>query len=82
VVNTIRHAVEQTGVSEIHALVGGTHLAFCSSVQMENTIKSLREYEIRKICAGHCTGFPASARLLKEFPGTFHYAQVGYTLEI
>jgi 7,8-dihydropterin-6-yl-methyl-4-(beta-D-ribofuranosyl)aminobenzene 5'-phosphate synthase len=82
VVNTIRHAVEQTGVSEIDALLGGTHLAFCSSVQMENTIKSLREYEIRKICAGHCTGFPASARLLKEFPGTFHYAQVGYTLEI
>ncbi len=82
IINTIRYAMEQTGISEIHALVGGTHLGFCTASQMENTIKSLRGYGIRKICGSHCTGFAASARLSKEFPGLFHYAQVGYTLEI
>ncbi|HET6419428.1 MAG TPA: MBL fold metallo-hydrolase [Geobacteraceae bacterium] len=81
-VNTIRHAMEQTGISEIHALIGGTHLGFCPPAQTEETIKALREYRIRKICGSHCTGFSASARLTNEFPGVFQYAQVGYTLEL
>jgi 7,8-dihydropterin-6-yl-methyl-4-(beta-D-ribofuranosyl)aminobenzene 5'-phosphate synthase len=82
VANTLRHAVEQTGIGEINALIGGTHLNFCGAEQLEKTIASLRDYRIRKICAGHCTGFAASARLLKEFPGAFHPLQVGYTLEL
>lgn len=82
IVNTVAHAIEQTGVSDIHALVGGTHLGFCSANQVEHTIKSLREYGVRKICACHCTGFAASVRLAKEFPGIFHNGQVGYTLEV
>lgn len=81
-VNTIDHAMEQTGISEIHALIGGTHLGFCPPVQLEETVKALRSYRIRKICGSHCTGFATSARLLNEFPGLFHHAQVGYTLEI
>jgi 7,8-dihydropterin-6-yl-methyl-4-(beta-D-ribofuranosyl)aminobenzene 5'-phosphate synthase len=81
-VNTIRYAMEQTGISEIYALIGGTHLGFCPPIQMEETIKVLRKYHIRRICGSHCTGFSACARLMDEFPGIFHCAQVGYTLEI
>ena len=71
-----------TGVSEVHAIIGGTHLGFCGAPQLDETIRVLKSYDIRKICAGHCTGFAASARLLKEFPGHFQPAHVGYTLEI
>jgi 7,8-dihydropterin-6-yl-methyl-4-(beta-D-ribofuranosyl)aminobenzene 5'-phosphate synthase len=81
-INTIQYAVEQTGMSDIYALMGGTHLGYCSPGHMEDIVKYLRGYDIRKICGSHCTGFAASARLLKEFPGQFQYAQVGYTLEI
>lgn len=81
-INTIEHAREMTGVSEIHAVIGGTHLGFCGAAQLDETVRALKSYGIRKICAGHCTGFAAAARLAKEFPGHFHPAQVGYTLEI
>jgi 7,8-dihydropterin-6-yl-methyl-4-(beta-D-ribofuranosyl)aminobenzene 5'-phosphate synthase len=81
-INTIDYAMEKTGVAKVHALIGGAHLGFCDVSQMESTIKALRGYDIRRICGSHCTGFAASARLHAEFPGRFHPAQVGYTLEV
>jgi 7,8-dihydropterin-6-yl-methyl-4-(beta-D-ribofuranosyl)aminobenzene 5'-phosphate synthase len=80
-VNTIELAREKTGVDDVYAVIGGCHLAFSSQAQIEGTIKALRRYRIRKICAGHCTGFDPAARLAKEFPGAFRPAHVGYTLE-
>ena len=81
VVNTVEHALQMTGVGELYGVVGGCHLAFSSREQTEQTVKALRRYGAKKICAGHCTGFDASARLAREFPGAFRPAQVGYTLE-
>jgi 7,8-dihydropterin-6-yl-methyl-4-(beta-D-ribofuranosyl)aminobenzene 5'-phosphate synthase len=81
-INTIEHARRETGVAEVHAVIGGTHLGLSGQPQLEETIRALKPYGIKKICAGHCTGFAAAARLAREFPGQFHPAQVGYTLEI
>ncbi len=81
-VNTIEHARRATGIAEVHAVIGGTHLCFCGASQLDETVRALRSYNVRRICAGHCTGFSASARLAREFPGQFHPAHVGYTLEI
>jgi 7,8-dihydropterin-6-yl-methyl-4-(beta-D-ribofuranosyl)aminobenzene 5'-phosphate synthase len=49
---------------------------------VDATVKALKQIGVRKICGSHCTGFAASARLAAEFPGAFHPAHVGYTLEI
>jgi 7,8-dihydropterin-6-yl-methyl-4-(beta-D-ribofuranosyl)aminobenzene 5'-phosphate synthase len=81
-INTIEHARRETGVTEVYAVIGGTHLGFCGPEQLEETIRALQSYNIKKICAGHCTGFAASARLMREFPGKFQPAHVGYSLEI
>lgn len=81
-VNTVEHARERTGVAEVYGIIGGTHLGFCFPGQLEETVKALKRMGVRKICPGHCTGFAAAARLAREFPGEFHPAQVGYTLEI
>lgn len=81
-VNTIEWAIAQTGISEIHAVIGGTHLGFCQATQLDETVKALRSYNVRKILGSHCTGFHAAARLMQEFPGRFHPAHVGYTLEV
>jgi 7,8-dihydropterin-6-yl-methyl-4-(beta-D-ribofuranosyl)aminobenzene 5'-phosphate synthase len=81
VVNTVEHARLGTGVSEIYAVIGGCHLAFSSQPQIEATVQALARYGVKKICAGHCTGFDAAARLAREFPGAFRPAHVGYTLE-
>jgi 7,8-dihydropterin-6-yl-methyl-4-(beta-D-ribofuranosyl)aminobenzene 5'-phosphate synthase len=80
-VNTIEHAREKSGVEKVYAVIGGTHLGFSDAARLDATVKALRGYRLQKLCAGHCTGFAASARLLKEFPGRFQPAQVGFTIE-
>ncbi len=81
-VNTLEYITLKTGRDDFYALIGGTHLAFCGKEQLRQTIAYLKRKNIRKIAAGHCTGFDASARLLRELPGVFQPASVGYTLEV
>ena len=82
VINTLDFAREKTGVDEVYGVVGGCHLAFSSQQQIDATVKALKRYGVKKICAGHCTGFHAAARLAGEFAGGFKPMQVGYVLEV
>ena len=81
-VNTVEHVAYVTGRRDIYAVIGGTHLGFCSQEQLNKTIDALRSYGIRKLAASHCTGFAASARLSREMPKEFQAATVGFTLEV
>lgn len=81
-VNTLEHIAYVTGRRDIYAIVGGTHLGFCSQDQVEQTIAAIRSLGIRKLAASHCTGFAASARLSRELPKEFQVAMVGYSLEV
>jgi 7,8-dihydropterin-6-yl-methyl-4-(beta-D-ribofuranosyl)aminobenzene 5'-phosphate synthase len=81
-VNTLEHVASVTGRRDVTAIVGGTHLGFCSQQQIEKTIAELKSRGIKKLAVSHCTGFAASARLLRELPKLFQVAMVGYTLEV
>ena len=81
-VNTVEHVAYMTGRRDIYAVVGGTHLGFCSQEQLGMTATALRTLGIKKLAASHCTGFAASARLSREMPREFQVAMVGYTIEI
>lgn len=81
-INTLEYVATKTGRRDIHAVIGGTHLGFCSAQQLDQTIQQLRQWQIRKLAVSHCTGFAAAARLKQEFPSSFQSAQVGYSLEI
>jgi 7,8-dihydropterin-6-yl-methyl-4-(beta-D-ribofuranosyl)aminobenzene 5'-phosphate synthase len=81
-INTMLHVIEQTGEERFHAVIGGTHLGFCTADQLEQTIQTLRQLKIAKLAVSHCTGFNAAARLQREFPAIFQSAHVGYTLSI
>ena len=81
-VNTLEHIAYITGRRDIHAVIGGTHLGFCSQEQLDRTIVAIKGLGIRKLVAAHCTGFAASARLSRELPREFQVATVGYSLEI
>jgi 7,8-dihydropterin-6-yl-methyl-4-(beta-D-ribofuranosyl)aminobenzene 5'-phosphate synthase len=81
-VNTLQHVAAVIGKRDFYAVVGGTHLGFCDSGQLEGSIAAIREFGIRKLAVSHCTGFAASARLAREFPKEFQLAMVGYTLEV
>jgi 7,8-dihydropterin-6-yl-methyl-4-(beta-D-ribofuranosyl)aminobenzene 5'-phosphate synthase len=80
--NTVTHIASMTGRRDVYAVIGGTHLGFCSQEQMNRTVVAVKKMGVRKIAASHCTGFVASARLSRELPREFQVAQVGYTLEI
>ncbi|NTV49587.1 MAG: MBL fold metallo-hydrolase [Geobacteraceae bacterium] len=81
-INTLEHIAKMTGRRDVYAVIGGTHLGFCGQEQLTSTIAALRNMGIKKLAASHCTGFAASARLLREFPKEFQLAMVGYTLEV
>ncbi len=81
-VNTIEHVAYMTGRRDIYAVIGGTHLGFCSQEQISKSIYALRTLGIKKLAVSHCTGFAASARLSREMPKEFQMAMVGYTLEV
>lgn len=81
-INTLEHIVSQTGRRDIYAVIGGTHLAFCSQEQQFLTMSAIRSMGIKKLVASHCTGFTASARLARELPKAFQMGMVGYTLEV
>jgi 7,8-dihydropterin-6-yl-methyl-4-(beta-D-ribofuranosyl)aminobenzene 5'-phosphate synthase len=82
VVNTVEHVAYMTGRRDVYAIIGGTHLGFCSQEQIGKTIDALKTFGIKKLAASHCTGFAAAARLSREMPKEFQNAMVGYTLEV
>lgn len=82
IINTLEHVKKRMQRDDIYAVIGGTHLGFCGAEQLNETVDRLHRYGLKKICGSHCTGFSASARIARELPGHFHFAQVGFTLEI
>ncbi len=82
IVNILNHVIEKTGKDKIYAVLGGTHLGFASEEQIENTLKIIEEYKIKKIGASHCTGLAVSAKLFNILKDKFFFASVGAVLEI
>jgi 7,8-dihydropterin-6-yl-methyl-4-(beta-D-ribofuranosyl)aminobenzene 5'-phosphate synthase len=80
-VNIIRHVTEKTGKKEIYAIIGGTHLGFCTDEQFTGTLDAFREYGVKKIGVSHCTGQANSARLFIELKERFFFGSVGAVLE-
>jgi len=80
-INTLSHVSAFMKRSDVYAVIGGTHLGFCSAEQLEQTLVELRKTGMRKLAPSHCTGFTAAARLQREFPKEFQQACVGYSLE-
>ena len=81
-INTLEHVSRKTGRKDVYAVIGGTHLGFCSREQLQQTIASLRLWNIERLAVSHCTGFNGAALVASEFPSSFRLAQVGYSIEI
>jgi len=81
-INIINHVINKTGKQNFYAILGGTHLDFLTSEQLEESTKFLKRIEIEKIGVSHCTGMKAACRLLQEFGDRYFYGCVGSVLEI
>ena len=81
-INNIEQAKKITGEKRVYGVIGGTHLIAADKVQLEETVKALKEYDIQKIGVSHCTGPKASSRLGAEFGEKFFYNNAGSVIEI
>ncbi|MFH1491375.1 MAG: MBL fold metallo-hydrolase [Pseudomonadota bacterium] len=80
IINIIHHAIKMTGVEDIVAVIGGTHLGFSEEIQLEKTIQALRSFRIGSLIPSHCTGIPVLTRLAAEFEH-FQFSFVGKSFE-
>jgi 7,8-dihydropterin-6-yl-methyl-4-(beta-D-ribofuranosyl)aminobenzene 5'-phosphate synthase len=62
-VNILEHATHITGTPEIHAAIGGFHLAQASDVTLDWTAKKLVNFGVDNIVGAHCTGLEPVYRL-------------------
>ncbi len=81
-INTLYWAQRLTGVSPVHAVIGGSHLISASGEQMHRTIAVLKELDVRRLSLCHCTGLKAISVLAGEFGDRFVFNTVGSVIEV
>jgi 7,8-dihydropterin-6-yl-methyl-4-(beta-D-ribofuranosyl)aminobenzene 5'-phosphate synthase len=81
IVNVVNHVINQSGVETIYAIVGGTHIGFSGEVQLSESIKALKSYQIEHLIPSHCTGLDAITRIKQEFEDITQFSHVGLSIE-
>lgn len=76
-INTIYHAQEVTGVGEIYAVLGGSHLIGASEDRLWQSIAALKELGVEKLGLCHCTDLPVMSILAQEFGEGFIFVKAG-----
>lgn len=79
IVNTVTYAQAITGVSRVHAVIGGFHLARAETEELDRTITAFKQWSPALISPSHCTGFGPICRFAAEMSGAFVPGVVGVT---
>ncbi|GAI19637.1 unnamed protein product, partial [marine sediment metagenome] len=77
IINTLYHAQQLAGVTQIHMVLGGCHLISASKERIRLTISALRELGTQKLGVSHCTGLPATVIMAQEFGDKFFFNNAG-----
>ncbi len=77
IVNVCRHARATFPDIPIHAVMGGLHLSGPNEAVIPDTVEGLKEFGLKTIAAGHCTGWRAMAALANAFPDALAPTAVG-----
>ncbi len=78
VVNAIKQAQTASGITKVHAVIGGFHLAPYKEDYVREVIAAMKEMDIDHVIPLHCTGEPfyeiaraeMPAKLLRSYTGT------------
>jgi 7,8-dihydropterin-6-yl-methyl-4-(beta-D-ribofuranosyl)aminobenzene 5'-phosphate synthase len=78
IVNTLRYARKLTGIDQVHAVIGGFHLATPAFEPIIwPTVEALSELGPQVMAPAHCTGWRATHALAAAFPDAFIPGSVG-----
>jgi 7,8-dihydropterin-6-yl-methyl-4-(beta-D-ribofuranosyl)aminobenzene 5'-phosphate synthase len=80
-INTIYHAQKITGIVEIQAVIGGSHLIGASEERLWQSITALKELGVQKLGLCHCTDLPVISILSQEFGENFIFNKAGKVIE-
>jgi 7,8-dihydropterin-6-yl-methyl-4-(beta-D-ribofuranosyl)aminobenzene 5'-phosphate synthase len=81
-INTIYHARNITGVNEVQAVIGGSHLIGASAERLYSSIVALRELGVQKLGLCHCTDLPVISVLAQEFGDNFIFVKAGMHIDL
>lgn len=79
-INTLNHIRRLSGVSNIHAVIGGFHLRNADSERIGRTVSALKRLTPDAIVACHCTGENAMTVLEATFDRRFREGDAGTRL--
>jgi 7,8-dihydropterin-6-yl-methyl-4-(beta-D-ribofuranosyl)aminobenzene 5'-phosphate synthase len=79
IVGICRNATRITGVSKLHAVVGGFHLSGLPEERVTRVVDALRDLEVDHIVPQHCTGIETIATLYHRLPQQMIISSVGTT---
>ncbi|MFE2823381.1 MBL fold metallo-hydrolase [Streptomyces sp. NPDC059271] len=83
VINIVRHAQRLTGVTPLHALLGGFHLSGPAfEPVITPTVTALTRLAPRLIAPGHCTGWRAQHALAAALPDAWTTSSSGTTYQL
>lgn len=81
IVNILETLIQRTGMP-IYGIIGGTHLVEADDFRVDETIKYIREKDIKLIGVSHCTGENAIEKLKDNFKDRFLEINTGEIIEI
>ncbi len=81
IVNTVRYAMDVTGISQVHVIMGGFHLSGqLFEPIIDRTTEELKQIRPTYVVPTHCTGRKAIMAMEREMPGQFILNMAGTTL--
>jgi 7,8-dihydropterin-6-yl-methyl-4-(beta-D-ribofuranosyl)aminobenzene 5'-phosphate synthase len=79
IVGICRNAVRVTGVSKIHAVIGGFHLSGLSDERVTQVVDAFEGFGLDQLVPQHCTGIEAIATIHHRLPRQVVLSSVGTT---
>ena len=80
-VNTLDYITARTGEKRIATIIGGLHLLSSSRERLAKTVAALRNFEIGKIVACHCSGEEAVNYLQEHLTTEVVWGQAGMVIK-
>ncbi len=82
IINTLTHIQEITGITRVHAVIGGFHLTGAPGESIDQSLQNLKKINPALLIAGHCTGFDALTAMSREFKDQFHLSCSGTIVDL
>jgi len=81
IVNSVRHAIDVTGIDQVHVVMGGFHLSGpLFEPIIERTTQELQKFHPAYVIPTHCTGRKAIMAMEKQMPDQFILNMAGTKL--